>query len=120
MERLKPEAEVKLETLLNIAAVKAKWLTNPELRFQDSVLHVSGIVFGKLPISISLEVDVENQYVSTTLLSLSVAHVTLPLRFFRALTNKTISLAPNDEMLFNLDIHALEESKRVLHLRAVQ
>jgi hypothetical protein len=117
LERMKPRAELNTDAILELAAKKAKWLKDPSLSFDGSVMTVSGRAKG-IPLRIRADLKVEGSWLISRLVDVRVAGIPLPKIFFRALTDRNTPLTPNDEMLYYLDISGIEGEGHTLKLKA--
>ncbi len=118
LDRLQPSAELDKNALLTMMEGKAKWLKNPILELENGLLTIGGKAFGKIPLRIALEAEVADKTFRTRLKRISAAGISLPAFFFRTLTDRVISLSPNDDMLYHLDIGDFREEGGVLKITA--
>jgi hypothetical protein len=109
LDRLKPSAELDKNAVLSLVRAKAKWLTDPVLELENGLLTIGGKAFSRIPLRISLRAQIIDGTFQTKIQRMSIAGIPVPTVFFGALLNHTISLSPNDDMLYYLDIRDFKE-----------
>lgn len=107
LKGLEPHATISRDTLLAYAAKKAKWLKDPKISFDGTVVRISGTA-GVIPLELAADVRIENNQLKTHLLKMKISHIPFPLVMVRALTDRTVDLKINKDRAYDLMIGQIE------------
>lgn len=107
LDAMRMSVSLSSSSLIGLLSKKAPWLKNPDVRFEGRLISLSGTAY-KIPIHIQASVWVESMALKTRAERFRLAGIPFPLIFLRALTDREVSLKPNVEMPFFLDIKSIE------------
>ncbi len=113
LRQLSVHGTIRASTILDYARNKLKWLKDPQVTFDGDRVHVSGQA-GPLPVEIVARLELAPDWLKPRLERLSVHGVPLPPFLFRALTDKPLALAPNDDWPFRIDLGKIDGQGDVL------
>ncbi len=116
---LEPRATIPADAIILLAREKVKWLSDPTIEFDGSVVRISGQAKG-VPIRIVADVKVEQNRFVSKLESLRIYRIPVPLFFLTNLTDVSIPLNRDQDWSYDIVVPSVYGAGGNLSIGAVQ
>lgn len=110
LDRLGVQAESPSTPLIQYLERKAKWLKDLQLVLDGPKIKLKSNAYG-IPLDVQADIRVENRLLKTKLEQVKILKIPFPLFILRSLTDQRVSLNPNRETPFFIDINQIEGHK---------